>query len=315
MSGMSYNALQGRFKDFEDFEGEINEKSFSKKYIFIEPDYGKVTSDYTCGNSMHPTDDVRRGERLIKKVYETIRNSPHWKDSLLLVTFDEHGGFYDHVSPPSATPPGDLMNENTRKHSFKFDQLGVRVPAIVVSPYIKKNIIDKTQYDHTSLLASLERLLSMSPLTERDKKANDFLHLLALDKPREDTPTTLPEAAQADESTKDFFCEDERENRAQTELKLTELKYAQKRGVYRDYKISENQPSDKQIMIAFSALRKVSHYENTRVKNKLIEQFKDIKTSVDADIFILESKLKVMDAKVINKTTKRKRRTENGRTT
>jgi phospholipase C len=61
---------------------------------------------------MHPLDDVIRGEKLIKKVYEVIRNSPHWDKSLLIVTFDEHGGFYDHVGPTAAVPPGDLFTQD-----------------------------------------------------------------------------------------------------------------------------------------------------------------------------------------------------------
>jgi phospholipase C len=299
MSGMSYNALQGRFKDLEDFESEVNEKSFSKKYIFIEPDYGKVTSDYTCGNSMHPTDDVRRGERLIKRVYETIRNSPHWNDSVLLITFDEHGGFYDHVAPPAAVPPGDLMNINTNKHSFKFDQLGVRVPAIVISPFVKKNIIDHTQYTHASLLSSLEKLLGLSSLTNTDRQANDFLHLLSLENPRIDAPTQLPSIPLPDSSTANFVCKEDRENEELIMSKLVELNYLKlkQEGKKPNPELEIYLPSDRQTMIAFSALRKAYHYATPRERNLKIEQFKNIKTSTEADIFILEAKLKVLEKK------------------
>jgi phospholipase C len=75
---------------------------------------------------MHPLDDVTSGEKLIKSVYEAIRNSPQWENSLLLVTFDEHGGFYDHVRPPTAVPPGDTMTASYIQHHFQYDQLGVR---------------------------------------------------------------------------------------------------------------------------------------------------------------------------------------------
>ena len=82
---------------------------------------------------MHPMDDVTRGEGLIKAVYEAIRNSPHWESSLLIVTFDEHGGFYDHVAAAGRGPPGDVA-DTTTSYGFAFDLLGVRVPAVVISP-------------------------------------------------------------------------------------------------------------------------------------------------------------------------------------
>ena len=84
------NELQGRIHDFDEFAEAVNDKDFSTAYTFIEPNYGNdlppTAEDFTCGNSQHPLDDITRGERLIKSVYETIRNSPHWNESLLLVT-------------------------------------------------------------------------------------------------------------------------------------------------------------------------------------------------------------------------------------
>jgi phospholipase C len=201
LSGMNLNALQGRFTDFEDFQSELSKPDFGPQFVFIEPKYGAhgfdVTGpgDFTCGNSMHPLDDVTRGEKLIKTVYEAIRNSPHWEHSLLLIVFDEHGGFYDHVHPPAAVPPGDTMTESYIQHHFQYDQLGVRVPALVISPLIPRAVIDHTIYDHTSMLASVERLFGMKSLTNRDHAANDFLHLLSLEVPRTDAPVRLPEPA------------------------------------------------------------------------------------------------------------------------
>ncbi len=208
ISGMDLNALEGRFTDFDEFAEKLNDKDFSDAYVFIEPNYGNVLpvisdSDFTCGNSMHPLDDVTRGERLIKDTYEAIRNSPHWESSVLLVVFDEHGGFYDHVAPPSAIPPGDVVvDPGNSRHGFTFDQLGVRVPALVISPLIKRGVIDHTEYDHTSLLATVQRLFGIKAMTRRDAAANDFLHLFSLATPR-DTPATLPEPALSG-----FKCED-----------------------------------------------------------------------------------------------------------
>jgi hypothetical protein len=209
LSGMTLNELQGRIHDFDEFADAVNNEDFSAAYTFIEPDYGNdlppSAEDFTCGNSQHPLDDITRGERLIKTVYETIRNSPHWNESLLLVTYDEHGGFYDHVPPPPATPPGDgVSDEDNVFHHFRFDQLGVRVPAVVISPLIERNVVDGTTYDHSSLLATVEALFGLRPLTARDAGAQNLLKLLTRATPRTDAPTDIGQPA-----VSGFTCDDE----------------------------------------------------------------------------------------------------------
>src|SRR5258708_39528044 len=144
---------------------------------------------------MDPLDDVTRGEKLIKKTYEAIRNSPHWERSLLIVTFDEHGGFYDHVKPTAAAPPGDVFTQDYIQHQFPFDVYGPRVPTLVISPLIRKGVIDKTEYDHTSGLATVQKLFGMGNLTERAKAASDLRPLLSLSTPRTDTPVIRPPIA------------------------------------------------------------------------------------------------------------------------
>src|SRR5580700_10788175 len=123
---------------FNDFAKDVENPSYPWLYTFIEPNYGDILNGtYEGGTSQHPLDGVAHGEALIKTVYESIRKSPHWNKSLLIVTWDEHGGFYDHVAPPSAVAPGDAGPGSTyNKHGFTFEQLGVRVPAVVVSPWI-----------------------------------------------------------------------------------------------------------------------------------------------------------------------------------
>jgi phospholipase C len=195
ISGMIVRAAEGRFRDFDDFRSHVNNPNYATSYTFIEPDYHTI-SDFVCGNSQHPKDDVTRGEALIKNVYETIRNSPHWEESVLIITYDEHGGFYDHVPPPKTVAPGDKPTdpENSR-FAFDFTQLGVRVPAIIISPLIARGIIDHTVYDHTSALATVEEVFGLLPLTERDKHAHTLNHLFSLATPRTDAPRTLPEPA------------------------------------------------------------------------------------------------------------------------
>jgi hypothetical protein len=197
ISGMTAARLQGYFEHLEDFAEIVNDPDFSSSYIFIEPSYGNVlpnsSGDFTGGNSQHPVDGILPGEELIKRVYETIRNSPHWNQSLLIITYDEHGGFFDHVAPPSAVSPGDKIADKENNHNnFDFTQLGVRVPTVVISPFIRRGTIDHTVYDHTSVLATVESLFGLKPLTRRDRLANSFNHLLTLDQPRTDAPTILP---------------------------------------------------------------------------------------------------------------------------
>lgn len=162
-------------------------------YTFIEPHYGNVTNNtYEGGSSQHPMDDVYGGEYLLKAVYEAIRNSPYWDTSLLIITYDEHGGLYDSVAPGTATPPGDKPYPvDYNVNGFQFDLYGVRVPGILVSPLIPAGTIDHTPYDHTSVLKTLEELYGLNSLTKRDEHANSILKTLSCKTPRTDCPTTL----------------------------------------------------------------------------------------------------------------------------
>ena len=200
MHGMIENSLAGRVITFDELRERIATEKLSESYVFIEPHYGHVLldgSNFKCGNSQHPLDDVTRGERLIKDVYETIRASRYWEKSLLMIVYDEHGGFYDHVAPPTAVAPGDSATDSGNSaHGFSFDQLGVRTPAVIVSPYIAGGVVDHTVYDHTSIIATLSRLFDLGHLTERDKAAAPLDHLLSLSQPRnDDARTRLPEPA------------------------------------------------------------------------------------------------------------------------
>ena len=293
MKGMNLNALQGRFKDFADFASDVSTPAFAEKFVFIEPKYGAhefdVTGpgDFTCGNSMHPLDDVTRGVQLVKKVYEAIRNSPHWEHSMLVVTFDEHGGFYDHVAPGPAVPPGDLETASYHQNGFKFDQLGVRVPSIVISPYTRRGVIDHTVYDHTSMLRTVEQLFSMNSLTNRDQAALDFLHLLPLANPRTDTPATLPAVAINPDPLR---CEEDTEDRLL--LRRSELRIAKQLGIYRDRRVSTYPVVRTEVGFLQVALLKVLQTAEYPERMQWIEDYRAIETGVDAAIFMAEATLR-----------------------
>ena len=133
------------------------------QFCLIEPDF--MGGDE---NDDHPPHDVMKAEKLIADVYNSLRANPDlWKSTLLVVFYDEHGGFYDHVEPPGTIAP-DAHHEE-----YSFDRLGVRVPAILVSPWVKQGV-QHTQFDHTSVLKYLTEKWSLGPLGNRTAAANSI---------------------------------------------------------------------------------------------------------------------------------------------
>lgn len=166
--------------DLSRFESDLA-ADYTARYTFIEPSYGDVVNNtYKNGSSQHPMDSLAAGDQLVARVYSALRNSSLWDNSLFVILYDEHGGFYDSVHPGPATPPNDGAADTLNGSGFAFDVYGVRVPAIVVSPWVAKGSVDHTPYDHSSVLATLERLFNVPPLTDRDRNANDLLSLVTL---------------------------------------------------------------------------------------------------------------------------------------
>jgi phospholipase C len=181
------NARRYEFMDvfYNDATGQ--EEQFPA-YCFIEPSY------YWPGqNDDHPPHTTLRAQTLLGKVYNVLRqNDRLWTSTLLVVLYDEHGGFYDHVPPPNAVPPDGHTLPN-----FSFDRLGVRVPALLVSPWVERTVI-KTDFDHTSLLKYLTEKWGLGPLTERVARAQSFGSAIrTTGQPRTDTPGSVPLPATA----------------------------------------------------------------------------------------------------------------------
>jgi phospholipase C len=186
------NAPQANTGLFTDFQADAAAGKLPA-YAFLEPAWSST------GNSQHPNYDVARGEQLILDVYHAVRGGPAWNSTLLIITYDEHGGCYDHVPPPwGATPPDSSAGE----FGFDFTRFGPRVPTVLVSPLIKAGTVFRAPggvpLDHTSILATVQHRWSLPALTRRDAAAPDVGDVLTLTSPRKDDPlagVTAPAAS------------------------------------------------------------------------------------------------------------------------
>jgi phospholipase C len=160
---------RARYFSFDDFikDAQGRESAFPQ-FSFIEPRYSGEDQ-----NDDHPPHDVMKAQQLIASVYNAIRaNGELWNSTLLVVLYDEHGGFYDHVAPPAAVAPDALATE------YSFRQYGIRVPALLVSPWTKRGVL-KTRFDHTSLLRYMIEKWRLRPLTARVSQANSIAAAIA----------------------------------------------------------------------------------------------------------------------------------------
>lgn len=167
-------SIPGLRRSFDDFleDADTSNPDDFPDFAFIEPRYFWKAFG-SSPNDQHPPHDVANGDRLIAQVYNALRqNQALWNQTLLVVTYDEHGGFFDHVVPPETVAPDDKTGDHA-DFKFKFDRLGLRVPTLLCSPWIGAGV-NGTEFDHTSLLAYLCRKWNLDPLGERCNRANDI---------------------------------------------------------------------------------------------------------------------------------------------
>jgi phospholipase C len=169
-------------------------------YSFVEPShFWPGSSSQHPGNNKCNGNDFTRGERLIAGIYSALKANPEvFAKTVFVITYDENGGFYDHVPPPFGNQYRD--EKVSADDQFPFDLLGPRVPTVIVSPWIAKGAIDTTQYDHSSIPATVRSLFApgAGPLsaTSRDRNANTFLGTLTLQQPRD--AASMPQLAASD---------------------------------------------------------------------------------------------------------------------
>jgi phospholipase C len=148
-------------------------------FCIVEPNFGD--------SSEENPQNVASGEAFAAKVIDAVMSGPKWGSTLLIWTYDEHGGYYDHVPPPAAVPPGDVGPDTVSPtwpffmHSYDgFGRYGFRVPCAVVSPWARPNYVSHRVFDHTSILKLVETKWNLPALTKRDANANNMLDMLDL---------------------------------------------------------------------------------------------------------------------------------------
>lgn len=208
-----------RFATMEQFYTDVQNGTLPA-YAFVEPrlvynhnDFhppvGKLKESEVDGEEVidSAVSDVRAGELLIHQIYDAIRTSAtstgsNAMNTMLLITFDEHGGTYDHVPPPAATPPD--VDAPAGEMGFTFDRLGLRVPAIAVSAYTKAGTVIHDEMHHAAVIATLSRLHGLKPLTRRDEGAGTLFNVINAGEARhpstwpQTTPQYLPPNPQAE---------------------------------------------------------------------------------------------------------------------
>jgi phospholipase C len=163
---------------------------------FVDAFFGK---DGPARDDEHPPADVQLGQELVSHVVHALFESPQWPGVAMFFTYDEHGGYYDHVAPPSACPPDAIepqlpASDTSGEKQRHFDRLGVRVPFVLVSPYARQNFVSHVVHDHTSITRFIETKFRLPALTARDANADPMLEMFDFAAPPFMTPPALPDA-------------------------------------------------------------------------------------------------------------------------
>ncbi len=157
--GLKYLSSSSTFDSFLSDAASGNLPAVS----IVDPKFTEL--DDGLGNDDHPHSDIRNGDAFLSQVFHAVAGGPKWSSTVLIVTFDEWGGFFDHVAPPRVIAPNNVDTNLVNGEAL----LGFRVPAIIASPFTRgANKVDSTVYDHTAILKLIEWRWSLAPLTLRD---------------------------------------------------------------------------------------------------------------------------------------------------
>ena len=173
---------------------------------FVDPNLSSEING-GAGTDEHPPGDIQSGEQFVAQVVKAVTTSPQWAHTALFITHDENGGFYDHVPPPPACAPDQTppVDGNGKPAGFAFDEEGLRVLLVAVSPYAKKGYVGHHAYDHTSITRFIEARFNLPALTARDANAEPPTDLFDFSTPTFATPPTI--AVPTIDPTELSYCE------------------------------------------------------------------------------------------------------------
>jgi len=156
---------------------------------FIDPGYFGTRN---TESDEHPPANIQTGQLATSKIVGALTGSPEWGSSAMFITYDEDGGFYDHVPPPAAPIPDNIPAQGGH---WAFDRYGFRVPLVVVSPFARKHFVSHVVQDHTSILKFIETRYGLPSLTNRDRHADPMLGMFDFKHPPFMTAPTLASAS------------------------------------------------------------------------------------------------------------------------
>lgn len=211
-NGTLFDRLDDLGIEWRNYFGDLPEPALYPPVWFANPGRGRTYDDFVedaSRGTLPPfslvtprTDlseenpqDIQEGEAFSARIINAVLGSPCWTRTLLIWTYDEHGGYYDHVPPPPAVPPDDIPPKLVPDVHLPggWDRLGFRVPCVVVSPYARRDYVSHVIHDHTSVLRLIATKWNLGALTRRDANASNLLDCLDLDGPPAFAePPTLP---------------------------------------------------------------------------------------------------------------------------
>jgi phospholipase C len=205
-------SAHGHLHSLQEFFCDVDEGTLPS-FSIVDPNFSKFSEENA--------QDVQAGEAFAAEVITRVMRGKNWNKTVLIWVYDEPGGYYDHVSPPSAPPPDGVQGHSLLQlpewvkrlvkpllrqqlknleaidscQDLAYDRYGFRVPAVIVSPFSRPDFTDSTVYDHTSILKLLQEKWNLPPLTRRDAAAASPMASLDLDNPHFAYPPNLPPSA------------------------------------------------------------------------------------------------------------------------
>ncbi len=186
VTGIITPARAPRIRTFDRFSADVA-AGHLPQFTFIDPNYSTTSEE-------NPQ-DIQLGERFIAQVVRTLIEAGTWKHTVLFLTYDEHGGYYDHVAPPAAIAPDSIPpNLTSEDVPAAFDRYGFRVPMIVISPWARRHYVSRVVHDHTSITAFIERKWNLPAMTFRDANARPMIDYFDFGRPTFLKPPKLADA-------------------------------------------------------------------------------------------------------------------------